>query len=112
MIAGYIGLTYLTMNKVKEATVLLEEAGQAEQPLVMVSFHLGAMAHQRGDLATAERYLLKEIEFHPEEYSRISSFKRCICRYEKLGWDDSIGAARIGVTQHRRMEPHQSARLV
>ena len=51
------------MNKVKEATVLLEEAGQAEQPLVMVSFHLGAMAHQRGDLATAGRYLLKKLNF-------------------------------------------------
>lgn len=66
MIAGYLGLTYLNQNKIKEGVALLQEAGKAKQPLLMVSFHLGAMAHQRGDLKAAERHLRKEIEFHPK----------------------------------------------
>ena len=65
MIAGYVGLTYLSQKKIEEGVALLQFAGEARQPLLMVSFHLGAMAHQHGDLKTAEHHLQKEIEFHP-----------------------------------------------
>jgi len=65
VLSGFVGLHYLRKRRVAEAMPLLSKGATADQPMLMVNFHLGAKAHQDKRLEDAERHLRAELQHHP-----------------------------------------------
>jgi tetratricopeptide (TPR) repeat protein len=97
LLAGFVGLNYLGAHRVDEAMHLLEKAVTAEPPLAMVCFHLGAKAHQDGRLVDAERYLLREVAYHPDNVMAFRLLKDVYAAQQD--WAGMVGLAQRALEQ-------------